>query len=230
MLALLWLKKSLFEVGLEAPVVRSYLLSFLIYFICLNQVYAVKNDVFLEGIDNIVKLEFSDGSIYQGQVEECLIVLTKTTCMSGIGIYHFEAGSKYFGSFKGNKPSGNGLFIHLDGQTYEGNFKDGAINGKGIMTYPDGRRYDGNYSNNMRNGYGVMTYQDGRRYDGNYSNNMRNGYGVMTYQDRGKYEEGSSYEGEWLDDMRNGKGIMIYSNDGRRLKGEFKDNVFTNYN
>jgi len=30
--------------------------------------------------------------------------------------------------------------------------------------------------------------------------------------------------------MRNGKGVMIYSNDGRRLKGEFKDNVFTNYN
>jgi hypothetical protein len=26
--------------------------------------------------------------------------------------------------------------------------------------------------------------------------------------------------------MRNGQGIMIYSNDGRRLKGEFKDNVF----
>ena len=59
---------------------------------------------------------------------------------------------------------------------------------------------------------------------------MRNGYGVMTYQDRGKYEEGSTYEGEWLDDKRHGQGIMIYSNDGRRLKGEFKDNVFTNYN
>jgi hypothetical protein len=55
---------------------------------------------------------------------------------------------------------------------------------------------------------------------------MRNGFGVMIYQDRGKYEEGSSYEGEWLDDERNGQGIMIYSNDGRRLKGEFKDNVF----
>ena len=75
-----------------------------------------------------------------------------------------------------------------------------------------------------------MTYRDGRRYDGGFKNNMRNGFGIMTYQDRGKYEEGSSYEGEWLDDERNGQGVMIYSNDGRRLKGEFKDNVFINYN
>ncbi|MDA8981487.1 hypothetical protein N9H18_02580 [Candidatus Thioglobus sp.] len=64
----------------------------------------------------------------------------------------------------------------------------------------------------------------------NFSDGAIHGKGIMTYPDRGKYEEGSSYEGEWLDDERNGQGIMIYSNDGRRLKGEFKDNVFINYN
>ena len=76
----------------------------LIIFILAGQVYADKNDLFLEGLDNIVKLDFLDGSVYQGQVNECLIELTKTTCMSGIGIYDFKAGSKYFGNFKANKP------------------------------------------------------------------------------------------------------------------------------
>ena len=170
----------------------------LIIFILAGQVYADKNDLFLEGLEGVVRIDFSDGSIYKGQVDECLIELTKVTCMSGIGVYDSIDGSKYFGGFKGNKPNGNGLFRHLDGQTYEGNFKDGAIHGKGIMTYSDGRRYEGGYKNNMRNGYGVMTYPDGRRYEGGFKNNMRNGFGVMTYQDRGKYEEGSSYEGEWL--------------------------------
>ena len=179
----------------------------LIIFILAGQVYADKNDVFLEGLEGVVRIDFSDGSVYKGQVDECLIELTKATCMAGMGVYDSIDGSKYFGSFKGNKPNGSGLFIHLDGQTYEGNFKDGAIHGKGIMTYSDGRRYEGGFKNNMRNGFGIMTYQD-----------------------RGKYEEGSSYQGEWLDDERNGQGVMIYSNDGRRLKGEFKDNVFINYN
>mgnify|MGYP000689042886 CR=1 FL=1 len=104
----------------------------LIIFILAGQVYADKNDLFLEGLEGVVRIDFSDGSIYKGQVDECLIELTKVTCMSGMGVYDSIDGSKYFGSFKGNKPNGNGLFMHLDGQTYEGNFKDGAINGKGI--------------------------------------------------------------------------------------------------
>jgi hypothetical protein len=48
-------------------VVRGNLLYFLISFTFLGQVYAVKNNVFLEGIDNIVKLDFIDGSVYQGR-------------------------------------------------------------------------------------------------------------------------------------------------------------------
>ncbi len=71
-----------------------------------------------------------------------------------------------------------------------------------------------------------MTYYDGRRYEGDYKNNKRNGYGVMIYQDGGKYSEGSRYEGNWVDDKRNGQGVMIYLNDSRRLKGEFKDDIF----
>ena len=99
----------------------------LIIFILAGQVYADKNDLFLEGLEGVVRIDFSDGSIYKGQVDECLIELTKATCMSGMGVYDSIDGSKYFGSFKGNKPNGNGLFRHLDGQTYEGNFKDGLF-------------------------------------------------------------------------------------------------------
>ena len=50
------------------------------------------NESFLENIDDVIHMEFSDGSLYRGQVEECLIGLDMTSCMHGKGIYTFKAG------------------------------------------------------------------------------------------------------------------------------------------
>ena len=88
-------------------------------------------------------MEFSDGSLYRGQVEECLIGLDVESCMHGKGIYTFKAGSKYVGEFYNNKPSGQGFFKHVDGQSYEGDFHDGMIEGYGVMIYPNGLSYAG---------------------------------------------------------------------------------------
>jgi len=98
------------------------------------------NDAYLENINDIVLMEFSDGSLYRGQVGECVINIDLTSCMHGKGIYTFKAGSKYMGGFLNNKPSGKGLFRHADGQTYEGDFQDGFIEGYGVMVYPNGLR------------------------------------------------------------------------------------------
>ena len=184
---------------MEALVVRTNKLVLLITLLLGSPAYAGESELFLEGVSEVVKLNFLDGSTYQGQVQECL---TKTNCMHGVGVY-VKADSKYFGDFKNNKPNGEGLFLYGGGQSYEGSFKDGELHGKGVMIYTDGRRYEGDYKNNKRNGYGVMIYQDG-----------------------GKYSEASRYEGNWVDDKRNGQGVMIYLNDSRRLKGEFKDDIF----
>ena len=43
----------------------------LIIFILAGQVYADKNDLFLEGLEGVVRIDFLDGSIYKGQVDEC---------------------------------------------------------------------------------------------------------------------------------------------------------------
>ena len=62
------------------------------------------NDAFLENINGVIQMEFSDGSLYRGQVGECVIDLDVTTCMHGKGIYILKAGSKYMGDFLNNKP------------------------------------------------------------------------------------------------------------------------------
>jgi hypothetical protein len=137
------------------------------------------NDAFLDNINDVVLMEFSDGSLYRGQVGECVIDLDVTSCMHGKGIYTFKAGSKYMGEFLNNKPSGKGLFRHADGQTYEGDFQDGFIEGYGVMVYPNGIRYEGGYKKNKREGFGVMTFKDA-----------------------GMYEKNSRYEGLWKNDRR----------------------------
>ena len=53
------------------------------------------NDAFLENINGVIQMEFSDGSLYQGQMEECLINLDVTSCMHGKGIYTFKTASTY---------------------------------------------------------------------------------------------------------------------------------------
>ena len=63
------------------------------------------NDAFLANTKDLVLIEFSDGSLYRGQVGECVIELDVTTCMHGKGIYILKAGSKYMGDFLNNKPS-----------------------------------------------------------------------------------------------------------------------------
>ena len=157
--------------------------------------YADTREPFLEAIKGVVKLDFSDNSMYEGQVEECLIGGQKITCFKGMGIYTFQTGYRYEGEFKDNKPNGQGLFTSPDGQRYQGGFKDGKLNGKGIMNYPDGRRYEGEYKDNKRDGYGIMTYQDG-----------------------GLYQEGSRYEGEWKNGFMNGEGTFTWS-DGKQKSG-----------
>ena len=184
---------------------KKLLLTFLMFFSFLGLTYADTSEPFLEEMKGVLKLNLADGSIYEGQVEECLISGKQITCINSDGIYTFQTktGYVYKGEIYDNKPNGQGIFTSPDGQSYQGEFKDGKLNGKGVMIYPDGRRYEGEYKDNKRDGYGIMNYQDG-----------------------GLYQEGSRYEGDWKNDKRDGQGVIIYLDDGRRLEGKFKEDVF----
>ena len=52
----------------------------LLSFSFLGLAYADTREPFLAGIKGVLKLNLSDGSIYEGQVEECLISGKQTFC------------------------------------------------------------------------------------------------------------------------------------------------------
>ena len=52
----------------------------LLSFSFLGLAYAETREPFLEGIKGVLKLNLADGSIYKGQVEECLISGKQTFC------------------------------------------------------------------------------------------------------------------------------------------------------
>ena len=85
------------------------------------------NDAFLANTKDVVLMEFSDGSLYRGQVGECVINIDLTSCMHGKGIYTFKAGSKYMGDFLNNKPNGKGLLDMLMGKPMRETFKTASL-------------------------------------------------------------------------------------------------------
>ena len=93
---------------------------------------ANNSEPFLKGVKDIVKLNFSHGRKYEGQVSECLIQGKQSICFEGLGIYTFQTGYRYEGEFKDNNPNGQGVFSSPDGQYYEGEFKAGKLSGRGV--------------------------------------------------------------------------------------------------
>ena len=82
--------------------------SLIILYLFSSPLLANINNAFLEDVSDITQIEFSDGSLYQGQVSECLLNLIVVPCMHGKGVYTLRAGSKYAGEFSNNKPTGQG--------------------------------------------------------------------------------------------------------------------------
>jgi len=155
------------------------LLLILVFLNFTSLTFADSSEPFLKGVKDIVKLEFSYGRSYEGQVEECLISGKKTMCFKGLGFYTFQTGHRYKGEFNDNKPNGQGVFSSPDGQRYEGQFKDNNREGYGVMTYSDrgmyqeGSHYEGEWKNDKRDGQGIMTYlDDGRRLEGEFKDNV----------------------------------------------------------
>ena len=120
--------------------------------------YADTREPLLEVIKGTLRLNLSDGIIYEGQFEDCLINGKQITCINTKGIYTFqtETGYLYKGEFKDNKPNGQGVFTSPDGQLYQ-----------------EGSRYEGEWKNDKRDGQGVMIYlDDGRRLEGEFKENV----------------------------------------------------------
>lgn len=68
-------------------------------------------------------------------------------CQSGFGIYIFNDGAKYTGSFKKGLPEGRGTVVYKNGERYEGFMQGGAFQGHGTYFMPNGTKMTGNWNN-----------------------------------------------------------------------------------
>lgn len=80
------------------------------------------HEIFVKGV-----IEYKDGSVYEGEVDE------KENKIKS-GVLRWKNGAKYEGEFKGNMLHGSGRMTDVDGSVFEGGFVNGLRNGKGKYT------------------------------------------------------------------------------------------------
>jgi hypothetical protein len=72
--------------------------------------------------------------------------------MTGLGIYHYGRGKKYFGEWKNNHIHGYGECYYSDGKKYFGYYKLDKKNGFGIFFWPKNKYYIGFWKDGKQNG------------------------------------------------------------------------------
>lgn len=67
-------------------------------------------------------------------------------CQNGFGIYRFEEGDRYEGTFVQGQPEGHGIVTYQNGDRYEGEMQAGAFAGFGIYYEKSGAIFEGSWS------------------------------------------------------------------------------------
>lgn len=162
-------------------------------------------------------------------------------CYDGDGIFRFEDGRRYSGTFRLGKASGEGALHYPNGERYLGQFNQGVPHGQGIYWYPDGSFRKGSWLNgkllnsetktpelqkrgstdfgcvdgNCENGNGTYLSANGAIYVGQFRDGEIHGQGICTYAD------GSRYEGQWSHRYPEGFGTKRWA-DGREFSGQWR--------
>jgi hypothetical protein len=164
------------------------------------------------------------------------------------------SGNNNYGCISGNCDNGYGVFRWQDGQKYVGTFKNKLRYGKGTNYWPDGKIYEGVWLNDQMNGFGIESMGDplpktnnneknlpllethiefvkdgfweagkyvGKDYpkSGCVSGNCNTGYGTFIQK------SGDRYIGQFKNNQYNGYGTLDYIRGGRYV-GEFKNGKF----
>lgn len=143
--------------------------------------------------DKIMKIEYSDGTIYEGQTKS-------TNIRHGLGKLNFNNLGYFSGEWQNNEMSGFGsLFNESGALIYEGFWEDGNFNGAGVLTnifhtnkigleidYHDMNKivdkwvkYEGQFQDNLANGIGKLEFCNGDIFFGNFIANKIEGKGVF---------------------------------------------------
>lgn len=91
-------------------------------------------------------------------------------CSNGIGVYKYNNGAIYFGTFSNGKRNGFGKLDFSNNTYYIGEFNNGEYNGLGSYTWSEHNFYMGEYRNGKYHGKGVMYYNKTRYDAGTWAN------------------------------------------------------------
>lgn len=144
-----------------------------------------------------IKIEFKDGSIYEGTA--------KNNGLTGKGLLSFANQETYDGEFKDGKKSGLGTYNWINGDVYSGNWNLDKMDGQGEYIFANGDCAKGIFSNNSL----VL---------GSFSTTDSKGSYMINYEDsepvyiRMSLNDGTEFSSEIFDDQLTGDAKITYSN------------------
>lgn len=194
---------------------------------------------------DIKRIEYKDGSVYEGKVSNGK-PFGKGTLTQADG--NIKKGVFMDGRYVGSEASArtllketksadvdeldwesyhfhqavlNGTYtgkgsVSWSGYTYDGDWVKGERSGQGKLTWPNGNVYSGDFVNGKLIGQGRFTSLNGFVYEGTFIDGKRTGFGTITWPN------GDTYTGEVIDGKRTGQGTFTWAN-GDKFSGQFVD-------
>ena len=106
------------------------------------------------------------------------------------------------GCIVGNCTNGSGVYKYNDGAFYFGTFQNGKYHGFGKLDYKNGNQYIGEFSYGKRHGFGTYIWSEYNYYMGEYQNGKYQGQGVM-YYNKSQYNAGNWQDGKFIGSTSN---------------------------
>jgi len=139
-------------------------------------------------------------------------------CIDGDGVFKFENGDVYTGTFS-NGNLVEGTFVYANGDKYVGLFLNGEFNEEGTFIDIETKvEYYGIWEDGELTGTVTIQYDNGDEYTGEFKNDEKNGEGVY------KFENGDDYVGNFIDNKFSGEGSYYMSD--KTLTGIFENDKF----
>jgi len=157
-----------------------------------------KNDAFTYEYDGKNTVYFYDKNLTKGfandaKKQETYELIFKNRKLVSKKLLKFNGET---GCMLGNCTNGIGVYKYNNGAIYFGTFRGGVRDGFGKLDFSNGTYYIGEFNNNQYSGLGSYTWSEHNYYMGEYKNGQYHGKGVM-YYDKVRYNAGTWVNGKF---------------------------------